>query len=91
MNPSTKVYHRRELLSQGAALAGLLAAGGLLPTAAQAAWNGAAFDAKSLPELIKTLGAATPPPQPAFSTYTATAMRGFSRGANPIKAEWSFP
>ncbi|HSI51634.1 MAG TPA: thiosulfate oxidation carrier protein SoxY [Ideonella sp.] len=51
---------RRELLSQGAALAGLLAAGGLLPGGALAAWNGAAFDAKSLPELMKALGAAAP-------------------------------
>jgi sulfur-oxidizing protein SoxY len=39
-----------------AALAGL----GLLPTAAQAAWNSAAFEAKSMVDLVKALGASAP-------------------------------
>jgi len=51
---------RRELLSSGAKVAALLAAAGLLPATAQAAWESAAFDAKSLPDTYKALGAATP-------------------------------
>ncbi len=51
---------RRQLLQRSANLAGLLAGLGLLPTAAQAAWNSAAFDAKSPAELFKLLGAAAP-------------------------------
>ena len=51
---------RRELLKRSAGVAGLLAGLGLLPQAAQAAFNAAAFDAKTLPDLMKALGASAP-------------------------------
>ena len=54
---------RRELLSRSARVAGLLAAIGVLPglAHAQAAdYNAAAFDAKTMAELMKALGAGAP-------------------------------
>jgi sulfur-oxidizing protein SoxY len=51
---------RREMLARGAAVAGLLATAGLLPTPALAAWNQAAFEAKSMAEVMKALGASAP-------------------------------
>jgi sulfur-oxidizing protein SoxY len=51
---------RREMMSRGAAVAGLLAGVGLLPQAAQAAWAQAAFDAKSMAEAAKALGGGAP-------------------------------
>jgi len=51
---------RRQALTHSAQLAALLAGAGLLPTAAQAAWQIAAFDAKTLPDLMKALGAGAP-------------------------------
>jgi len=51
---------RRNLLATSAKLAGLLAAVGLLPSAAQAAWTQAAFDAKNLADAAKALGGGTP-------------------------------
>ena len=52
--------NRRDMLKQGALMAGLLAAG-LLPSAAQAeAISKTAFDAKTLDELYKSLGLAKP-------------------------------
>ena len=51
---------RRELLSRSAAAAGLLATAGLLPAAAQAAWNQTAFDAKSVADVMKALGGSAP-------------------------------
>ncbi len=51
---------RRELLARSAAVAGLLAAAGLLPAHAQAAWNKAAFDSKTVDDAIKALGIARP-------------------------------
>jgi sulfur-oxidizing protein SoxY len=51
---------RRRLLAHSAKLAGLLAAVGLLPAAARAAWPTAAFDAKSMADAIKALGGAAP-------------------------------
>ena len=51
---------RRNLLATSARLAGLLAAAGLLPSAAQAAWTQAAFDAKNLADAAKALGGGTP-------------------------------
>lgn len=54
---------RREFIhkSSGAAALGLAAASGLVPAAAnaQAAWNKAAFDSKSLAEAVKALGGGT--------------------------------
>lgn len=51
---------RRDLLSQSAKVAALLAAAGLLPAAAQAAWNEAAFSAKSMADVVKALGGGAP-------------------------------
>ena len=54
---------RRQMLSQAAQLAGMLATLGLLPDMAQAqvaGFNAAAFDAKSLADVMKALGAAAP-------------------------------
>jgi sulfur-oxidizing protein SoxY len=51
---------RRDMLTKSALLAGLLAAGGLLPRAAQAAWNQAAFDAKTMADAVKALGGGAP-------------------------------
>lgn len=51
---------RRQMLQRSAALAGLLGGLGLLPDAAQAAWNQAAFEAHTLAELTKVLGLAAP-------------------------------
>lgn len=51
---------RRLALQQSAAVAALLAAAGLLPATAQAAYNKAAFDAKNVADVLKALGAAAP-------------------------------
>ena len=51
---------RREMLARSAQVAGLLAAAGLLPTASQAAWPQAAFEAKTLADAIKALGGGAP-------------------------------
>ena len=51
---------RRQLLQRSAAVAGVLGGLGLLPPAAQAAWNAAAFEAKTMPELVKALGVSAP-------------------------------
>jgi sulfur-oxidizing protein SoxY len=50
---------RRETLKHGAIVAALLATAGLLPRQALA-YNQAAFDAKSLADVVKALGAGTP-------------------------------
>jgi sulfur-oxidizing protein SoxY len=51
---------RRKMLIQSAQVAGLLASAGLLPSAAHAAWNQSAFDAKTLAEVAKALGGSAP-------------------------------
>ena len=53
---------RRDVMQRSAAVAALLAGAGLLPTQAlaQAGWNKAAFEAKTLDEVMKALGAAKP-------------------------------
>jgi sulfur-oxidizing protein SoxY len=51
---------RREMLTHSATVAGMLAAAGLLPSAAQAAWNEGAFAAKTLAEAVKAFGGAAP-------------------------------
>ena len=51
---------RRELMTRSAAVALLLAGAGVLPARAQAAWNKAAFESKSVDEAIKALGIAKP-------------------------------
>jgi sulfur-oxidizing protein SoxY len=54
--------HRREVIKLSAALSALVAAGVLTPRRAlaqQAAWNKAAFEAKSLADAVKALGGTT--------------------------------
>ena len=51
---------RREMLAQGAKVAGLLATAGLLPQGVLAAWPQAAFEAKTLAEAVKALGGGAP-------------------------------
>jgi sulfur-oxidizing protein SoxY len=58
------VNSRRKMLSDSARVAAMLAAAGWLPQVAFAqqagAWNKAAFDAKSMAELMKALGVSGP-------------------------------
>jgi sulfur-oxidizing protein SoxY len=51
---------RRQMLATSARVAAALAAAGLLPTSAQAAWSQAAFDAKSMADTVKALGGGAP-------------------------------
>lgn len=53
---------RREVLAHSAAVAATLASAGLLPAHAQSQsqWNKAAFEAKSVDDVIKALGTARP-------------------------------
>ena len=51
---------RREMMTRSATVAALLAAAGVLPARAQAAWNKAAFESKSVDEVLKALGIAKP-------------------------------
>ena len=51
---------RRTLLTHSAQVAALLAAAGMLPQAAHAAYNAAAFEAKTMADLIKVLGGSAP-------------------------------
>ena len=51
---------RRQVLAHSAAVAAALASAGLLPAHAQAQWNKAAFDAKSIDDVVKALGVARP-------------------------------
>jgi sulfur-oxidizing protein SoxY len=51
---------RRQTLKQSAVVAGLLAATGLFPRYAAAAWNANAFDAKSVADVMKAFGAGAP-------------------------------
>ena len=51
---------RRALMSRSAAVVAALATAGLLPAHAQAVWNKAAFDAKSVDDVLRALGGAKP-------------------------------
>jgi sulfur-oxidizing protein SoxY len=51
---------RREMLGRSAGVAAMLAGLGLLPQAAQAAYAQAAFEAKTMAELMKSLGGSAP-------------------------------
>jgi sulfur-oxidizing protein SoxY len=51
---------RRVLLERSAKVAGLLAAAGLLPARARAAWPQAAFEAKNLADVVKALDGSAP-------------------------------
>jgi len=54
------MMNRRAMLTRSAQVAALLAGAGLLPQAAQAAYNTAAFEAKTVAELAKALGGSAP-------------------------------
>ena len=54
------MLNRRQVLSHAARVATLLAGAGLLPQAAHAAYNSAAFESKSMADLIKVLGGSAP-------------------------------
>ena len=58
------MHNRRQILTRSAQVAAMLATLGLLPGLAQAqaaaAYNTAAFDAKTMADLMKALGAAAP-------------------------------
>ena len=51
---------RREVMARSAAVAAAMASAGLLPQAALAAWSQAAFDTKTLADVVKALGGAAP-------------------------------
>jgi sulfur-oxidizing protein SoxY len=51
---------RREILKRSATVAGLLATTGLFPQYALAAFNKAAFDAKSIADAVKAFGGSAP-------------------------------
>jgi sulfur-oxidizing protein SoxY len=51
---------RRDMLARSASVAAALAGLGLLPRAAQAAWSQAAFDARTMGDLMKALGTSGP-------------------------------
>ncbi len=51
---------RRKMLTTSAQVAGLLAAAGVLPSTAHAAWPQAAFDAKTMADAAKALGGGAP-------------------------------
>ena len=69
---------RRDTLKQSAAVAGLLASTGLFPRYALAAWNGTAFEAKSVADVVKAFGASAPT---ASSAVTLTAPDIAENGA----------
>jgi sulfur-oxidizing protein SoxY len=69
---------RRETLKQSAQVAGLLAATGLFPQYAFAAWNTGAFEAKSVADVTKAFGASAPA---ASTSVTLTAPDIAENGA----------
>ncbi len=81
--------NRRDMLTTSAQLAALLATAGLLPTAAQAAWNGAAFEAKNMADLMKALGGSAPA---ANASVTITGPDIAENGAVvPVGASTTLP
>jgi sulfur-oxidizing protein SoxY len=52
---------RRDAAARSAAVAALLAAAGYWPALARAAWNRAAFEAKTMADAVKALGSASHP------------------------------
>lgn len=51
---------RRDALKNSAAVLGMLMAAGMLPQMAHASYNKAAFDAKTMADVLKALGASAP-------------------------------
>jgi sulfur-oxidizing protein SoxY len=56
----SKMLNRRELIAHSTKVAALMAAAGLLPQMAHAAYNAAAFEVKTMAELVKLLGGSAP-------------------------------
>jgi len=54
------MLNRRDLLAHATKVAALLATTGLLPQAAHAAYNAAAFEVKTMADLVKLLGGSAP-------------------------------
>jgi sulfur-oxidizing protein SoxY len=54
------MMNRREMIARSAAVATLMGTAGLLPQTAQAAYNTAAFEIKTMAELVKSLGGSAP-------------------------------
>ena len=54
------MMNRRDMLSHSTKVAALLAATGLLPQVAHANYNTAAFEVKTMADLVKMLGGSTP-------------------------------
>jgi sulfur-oxidizing protein SoxY len=54
------MLNRRKMLSHSAQVAALLATAGLLPQSAHAAFNAAAFEVKTMADLVKLLGGSAP-------------------------------
>jgi len=52
--------NRREWIARSASVTALLGAAGVLPQAAQAAYNAAAFELKSMADVVKALGGSAP-------------------------------
>jgi len=64
------MHTRREVMKRSAAVASMLAAAGMLPQLAQAqaaGYSAAAFEAKTVADVIKALGAAAPAESPDIS------------------------
>ena len=80
---------RRDMLARSAAAAALIAGAGVLPAHAQAVWNKAAFESKSIDDVIKALGLARPV-ESADITFTAPDIA--ENGAVvPIAASTALP
>jgi sulfur-oxidizing protein SoxY len=83
------MLNRREALTHSAKVAALLASAGLLPMAAQAAFDAKAFDAKTMAELMAALGGSTPV---ASKDVTITAPDIAENGAVvPVGASTTLP
>jgi len=52
--------NRRQMLATSAQVAGLMAAAGLVPHTARAAWNQAGFEAKTMADVAKAFGGSAP-------------------------------
>ena len=86
------MMNRRDLLTKSATLAGLMATAGLLPQAALAAWNQAAFDAKTMGDALKALGLGAPAESkdvtisgPDIAENGAVVPLGVSTGLHGVK------
>ena len=85
---------RREMLARSASVAAALAGLGLLPQAAQAAWSQAAFDAKTMGDLMKALGTSGPADALAYGVkVTGATLFVVDRGVDtgPIVAQTVVP